>query len=155
MWCDLQSDAAIPTEQQMPLYTINFGKVQQRKARILHPFATQWAGSAEYKDVWVTPSVCTGDSRCSEFRPFVIAHFNTNVSTSRDWFQWIETMWLANRPLPLSSVKLCHLLSAVDRSVLYGIWFCFYHWMYFTLSNVFAVTSILCAMFGSFLLLRL
>jgi hypothetical protein len=115
------------------------------------PFATQWTGSAEDKDVSATPSVRTVDSRCSGFRPIVITHFNTNVPTSRDLFQWIETTWLANRLLPphvilqitFSSVKLCRSLSAVDWSVLYGIWFYFYHWMYFTLSNVFAVTSIL------------
>ena len=124
-------------------------KFSSERPEYLSPFATQSTGSAEDKEVSATPSVRTVGSRCSRFRPFTITHFNTNVSTSRDWFQSTETTWLANRLLPppvivqipLSSVKLCRSLSAFDWSVRYGIWFCFYHWSYFTLSNIFAVTS--------------
>jgi hypothetical protein len=134
----------------MPLYTINVAKFSSERPEYLTPFATHATGSAEDKEVSATPSVRTVGSRCSRFRPFTITHFNTNVSTSREWLQWTNTTWLANRLLPppvivqipLSSVTLCRSLSAFDWSVLYGVWFCFYPWS-FTLSNVFAVTSIL------------
>jgi hypothetical protein len=146
------SKATLQYRQNRCLFTLLISvKYSSERAEYFSPFATQWTGSAEDNGVSATPSVRTVESRCSGFRPFVITNFNTNISTSRDWFQWIVTTSLANRLLPppvivhipLSSVKLCRSLSAVDLSVLYGIWFCFYYWMYFTLSNVSALTSIL------------